>query len=305
MYRLNGQQPAVLIVEDDATVLHTIRDYLGRADFQIYVASSGWDALKQLKNRVFDLVISDVTVQDMDGSSLREKCIMDPNTRDMPFLFLAPKESTDSQVTALRAGVDDIVTKPFDPIVLVARVQAVLERRRSYEEMVRVDPLTRLLNRPAFESELHQELQRIERYGRHGSLLVVDVDDLSKVNQESGGTLGDLLLTCLAGVILTSVRHVDRPGRYRGEKLMIFMPETDAEGARIVAERIQSRLRHIADAIAGHPLTFTSALLAVPEDGTETHTLFQRADDVIEFQKHREKGVIAKWRPEMSHGVSP
>lgn len=291
---MNG---VILIVIDDSALLSSVREYLTRAGFAARTAASGWEALKRVKDGPIDAVISELNMPDMDGCGLRERFLVSPETRDIPFVFLAMESTTEKQVRALRAGVDDLVTKPFDPVILVARVQAVLGRRRAYEEMVRVDPLTRLLNRATAETEITNELFRVNRYGRLGSLVLIDVDGFEKVNAESGTNMGDLMLTCLAGVILTSVRNVDIAARYRGEKFLLYLPETDVEGAAKLARRIQKQLASIADSVAGYSLTFSCGLARTPECGTTLAELVPRLEEALLRAKAEGHGRMALAEP--------
>jgi diguanylate cyclase (GGDEF)-like protein len=293
----SGVEANILIVEDEANTLNIMREYLSRANFRIRTASNGWDAIKRLKDDHIDLVISEMSISDMDGSNLREKCILHPNTRDVPFLFLLDEGQTDRHVRALRSGVDDCITKPFDPVILVARVQAVIERRHSYEEMVRVDPLTRLLNRPSLDKEVREELARLSRYKRHASLVYLEIEDFDKVHTEGGVSMGDLLLTCLAGVILTSVRNMDIVGRYFGETFLLYLPETNARGAEILTTRIQKKMAAIADAIAAYKLTFTSGIVTSPDDGTSLDMLLERVQQAKERANSEQQGSVAHWDP--------
>lgn len=292
------RQRHVLLVEDDANALHLMRDYLSRANFRVRTASDGWEALKRLKDGPVDVVVSEHGVTDMDGARLREKCMMNPVTRDIPFLFLVDGTQVESHVRALRSGVDDCLVKPFDPVILVAHVQAVIERRRSYEEMVRVDPLTRLLNRPALEKDLSEELRRVARYRRTASLVLIDIDSFSDVNAESGVAMGDLLLTCLSGVILTSIRVMDIAGRYQGGQFILFLPETPSDGALILVRRIQEQLRAIANAVAGYSLTFSASLIHLPEDGDTLEVVLPRLEQALQEAKaygNTENGAIFQW----------
>ncbi|HPO14939.1 MAG TPA: diguanylate cyclase [Candidatus Hydrogenedentes bacterium] len=291
----NVNSPAILIVEDDAIALHSMRDYLSRAGFSVRTAANGWDALKRLKELSVDLVIAEQTICENDGCNLREKMMLNPATRDIPFFVVTAQDKVDTVVRALRSGVDDCISKPFDPVILVARVQATLERRRAYEEMVRVDPLTRLLNRRTFEKEVQEELSRVQRYKRNASMILIDVDDFTRVNEESGVSMGDLLLTCLAGVILTSVRVMDIAGRYRGETFFLFLPETDIDGAAILAARIQERMAAIADTVAGFKLTFSCGIVNAPEDGADLPTLAIRSEKCLQHAKERKRGAIIIW----------
>lgn len=283
----------LLLVEDDASILHSAREYLSRAGFSVSVAASGWEALKALKLSPADLIISELLLTDMDGSSLREKCLLNPEVRDVPFLFIVPTEQPDVQVRALRTGVDDVISRPFDPIVLVARAQAVLARRQTYQELVRVDPLTRLLNRQSFDAELDAEISRAQRYGRTGTLVLIDVDSFNKVNEESGVPLGDMMLASLSYVVLSNIRNIDLAGRYRGEKLVLYLPETPIEGAEFLAHRIQERLIHIADTVAGYPLTFTCGIVQAPLNGHSGEQLATLALQVARTSKRQGPGKIS------------
>lgn len=286
------RQGCVLIVEDDPNATNIMRDYLARAHFEVRVASNGWEALKRIREGGVDAVVSEAAVSDMDGASLREKCILSPDSRDVPFLFLLNPKDTDRHVRALRSGVDDCIVKPIDPVVLVARVQAVLERRRAYAEMVRVDPLTRMLNRHTLERELEAELGRVVRYQRHGAALLIDVDHFGEVNQENGVAMGDLLLTCLSGVILTNIRNVDLAGRFRGQEFLLYLPETPLEGAKILAERVQERLKAISDSIAALPLTITCAIALAPTHGTSYGEIIQLLLETVRVGKQQGGGIV-------------
>ena len=289
----------ILIIEDDAVTLHTMRDYLSRAGFRVRTAANGWEAMKRLKERPVDLIISELNISDMDGSSLREKCVMNPQTRDIPFLFLVAEDQTDSQVRALRSGVDDCVTKPFDPVILVARVQAVIERRLSYEEMVRIDPLTRLLNRPTLHRVLREELARARRYERIAAIVILDIDAFQQKNDEGGIAMGDLLLTCLGGIILTTIRTMDIASRYHGEKFLIYLPETLQPGALILTKRIQEQLATIADKIAGYDLTFSAGIVLAPNDGLELDDLLEKLELALSKAKSDGAGSIVTWNPDI------
>lgn len=285
----------ILIVEQDTNTRNLIRDYLGRAHFNVRTAINGWEAIKRLKESAVHLVICRHDSADVDGSGIREKFLLNPETRDIPFLFLVPENQPDEQVRALRSGVDDCIETPFDPVVLVARVQAVIERRESYLRMVRIDPLTRLLNRPTLLNEIREELKRVERYDRLGCLLLLDLDDFTAINAEHGFQMGDLLLTCLSGVILTRMRSVDIAGRLSGQRFLLYLPETDEKGACRLAERIQERLALVGDGIAGIRISFSGGIAGVPDHGKALEPLLSRVEEALKQAKERGKGSVVIW----------
>lgn len=273
---------------------------MARAEFNVRIANSGWDALKQVKETPIDLIVFDAAAAESDGANLREKMMLNPQTRDIPFCYLTPKDRPDILVNALRNGVDECIAKPFDPIVLVARIQAVIERRHAYERMTRIDPLTRLLNRFTLEDEVRCELSRVVRYKRFASIVLIDVDHFANVNNEGGIAMGDLLLTCLSGVILTNVREMDIAGRTHGEAFFVFLPETNVEGAEVFVRRVQSKLNAVADAVAGMPLSFSCGIVGAPEDGMDFETLQQRVEDALKHAKGLGGGAISIWRRDVA-----
>ena len=132
-------------------------------------------------------------------------------------------------------------------------------------------------------------------------MVLIDVDDFSKVNEESGVAMGDLLLTCLAGVILTNVRTVDITGRLHGEQFLLFLPETDIDGARTLAVRMQNQLAAIADSVAAYPLGFTCAMLSVPDHGDDMATILPRIEGTLRHTKKKGRSAVGVW----SSGIAP
>ncbi|MFP4499608.1 MAG: diguanylate cyclase domain-containing protein [Candidatus Hydrogenedentota bacterium] len=287
-----AREVSVLLIDNDAHSRATIREYLARAHFEVRTAMTGWEALKRLNDSPVDLVIASSQMENADGAPVREKFVMHPESREIPFIYLVEKDQPESTVKALRGGVDDIIERPVDPVVLVAHVQATLARREAYLRMVRVDPLTRVLNRPTFLQEMHDELTRAARYQRPGSALYLDMDDFAHINTEFGYEMGDLLLTCVAGVILTKVRNSDIAGRLAGEKFILYLPETSAEGAQRLAERIQERVAAVSDGIVGVQLGFTSVVVDVPAGGFEAKALLDQCAVTMKTAKAGQRGGI-------------
>ncbi len=295
----NENSVSILVVEDDANMLNIIRDYLSRAGFAVHSAGNGWEALKRIKEGPVDAIIADLDIAETDGASLREKMLLNPATRDIPFFYLTPENKTDVLVEALRSGVDDCISKPFDPVVLTTRVQAVLARRGALEQLVRLDPMTHLLNRSTLMKDLRQELDRVARYRRPATMILMDLSDFVRSNAENGASMGDLLLTCLAGIIINGMRSMDIAGRYRGECFLIFLPETDENGAEALVKRIQEKITLVADAVAGLSLTFSCGMVSAPKDGAEMDVLLSRLEHAMRHAAQHQKGAICVWCPDI------
>jgi diguanylate cyclase (GGDEF)-like protein len=102
-----------------------------------------------------------------------------------------------------------------------------------------VDPLTAVLNRQALIGRIESELERARRYGRPLSLVLVDLDHFKRVNDTHGHSAGDTVLREFAKVLQANVRAVDIVGRYGGEEFMLVLPETDADAAATMAEKLR------------------------------------------------------------------
>ena len=142
-------RPAVLLVDDDPTLLSVLGRRVGRAGFDARTASSGRAALEQLQHSWPALLVVDLMMPGMDGFEL---CRRVKQIADLPIIVLSAVEDAAAKVSALELYAEDYVTKPFDPDELVARIQRVLRRaaigspRISFDQGdVEVDLATRLV----------------------------------------------------------------------------------------------------------------------------------------------------------------
>jgi diguanylate cyclase (GGDEF)-like protein len=113
------------------------------------------------------------------------------------------------------------------------------EANTKLEELVNVDSLTGINNRRSMDRILEHEYKRAQRYKRHLSLLMLDIDLFKKVNDTFGHQQGDFILKELSAIVGNVLRDTDMLVRYGGEEFLIMLPETKLYSARITAERIR------------------------------------------------------------------
>ncbi len=126
------ERSKVLIIEDEKKISEIVKSYLERDGFEVTVAATGSDALKEMKNK-FDLAILDLKLPDMEGEMV---CKSISEISEMPVIMLTAKSSEEDRIKGLCMGADDYVVKPFSVRELVARVQAHLRRAKKDERKI-------------------------------------------------------------------------------------------------------------------------------------------------------------------------
>ncbi len=119
------------------------------------------------------------------------------------------------------------------------------ELKRRYEELSIIDELTQLHNRRFFFPETRAALAQAMRYKKDFSLLMMDVDYFKLVNDRYGHSVGDDVLRDIAAAIKTEAREVDILARCGGEEFILALPETDEQGAEVMAERIRNKIKSL------------------------------------------------------------
>lgn len=151
----------IMIVDDESEMRKMIGTFLKAAEFEVYEARDGLEALKNLKKFKLDLIIIDVMMPFMDGFTLAKETKTD---YDIPFIFLSAKGEEWDKVNGLKLGADDYIVKPFLPNELIARIEVVLRRTgkiNNENKKIRIGPLT--LNKAAYEFQLMDQPLNLTR----------------------------------------------------------------------------------------------------------------------------------------------
>lgn len=158
-------------------------------------------------------------------------------------------------------------------------------------DLAQMDGLTGLHNRRSFDERLGGELERSARYGHGFALLMFDVDHFKRVNDSHGHQAGDAVLQFLADLLLRQARsRVDLAARFGGEEFVVLLPETGADGALLVAERIRTELESAAIAIpAGTTIGVTASIgiCCYPDSGDSVAKLVENADRALYAAKQQ------------------
>jgi diguanylate cyclase (GGDEF)-like protein/PAS domain S-box-containing protein len=139
-----------------------------------------------------------------------------------------------------------------EKMAILASMRSIKERKAAEEELAevyrkleilsRTDPLTGLANRRALIDNLNYEKFRYERSNETFSIIISDIDNYKFINDNFGHNAGDFILKEISKIMQQKLRKQDIVGRWGGDEFLLILPQTDAEGARILANIIRERI---------------------------------------------------------------
>jgi len=179
------------------------------------------------------------------------------------------------------------------------RTAELSEANEKLTQAARIDHLTGLLNRRGFNEEAEAESFRAYRSGRQFSVILADVDHFKQVNDEHGHACGDYMLKRVADILGARTRDVDRIARWGGEEFILMLPETDAQGAAILGEKLRDAIADNRFEYEGHRLSITMTFgIAEHRKGEPLETCIARADTALYQGKERgrNKVMVGKYR---------
>jgi DNA-binding response OmpR family regulator len=145
-------RPKILLVDDEVSITSTLTVFLNLSGFEVQVAHDGEEALHRVENEVFDLIILDILMPQLDGRETLRRMRRDNNWT--PVILLTQIDGTPERIMALEEGADDYLNKPFEPQELVVRIRVILRRTRQGSRS------TQMVRRLASESLVLDRLSR-------------------------------------------------------------------------------------------------------------------------------------------------
>ncbi|MDO5765244.1 MAG: sensor domain-containing diguanylate cyclase [Elusimicrobiales bacterium] len=169
------------------------------------------------------------------------------------------------------------------------------------QELSNYDELTKLPVRRYFNEKFAEELYRSKRFDLTLSLIIMDIDWFKQINDGYGHQIGDWALKEVSSVIRNSLRQTDVPCRFGGDEMIIMLPRTNGEEAKIIARRLQERIHAITlpDRYTdGEPvhLSISQGISSYPQDGLTPEVLLEKADKALYVVKQNGRGAFAVYR---------
>jgi diguanylate cyclase (GGDEF)-like protein len=177
------------------------------------------------------------------------------------------------------------------------QVAIAIDRARQFASEARTDHLTGLANRREFERVMEREVALADRHKRRLSLMMIDLDNLKRINDKLGHSAGDGALKLVAQQLLRVVRASDVCARLGGDEFGVAMPETDLDRARDVAIRLRRAVDHAALSMRAPEHIDVSVGIAAWRPGQDWQSVYQAADEDLYEDKRRRK-TVRRWQQE-------
>lgn len=281
----------ILMVDDVATNLICAAEVL-KSSYDITMARSGKEALLLLKGMTPDLILLDINMPEMNGYQVMEKLKENPDTSEIPVVFLTAELDQESEVKGLKMGAMDFLRKPFEPEVMKSRIDNILQitdQKKELQSIAQKDSLTDLLNRRYLEGILEQAGEEDRGY-----FLLLDLDNFKKVNDSFGHMVGDQVLVKFARVMKEEITDSDCVCRLGGDEFAVYLPgEYDQDKIKSIARRliagIEFEVNDLISDACDFKLSVSVGIAEKPHDGKNFDELYGAADKALYHVKQNGK----------------
>ncbi len=235
-----------LVIDDDPSIHRQVEEALcPQIVDEVLSDGSSSDGIRMALADPPDVILLDVNIPVMDGFKVCQLLKENLSTRDVPIIFITVDKNVVHLARALDCGAADWITKPVNPIELKARVRVVLREKAMVDllkEQARLDALTGLHNRAAFDDALVAAAAAWDRTRTPVSLMLLDVDHFKQVNDDHGHGVGDELLRAVGIAIRKCCRPYDTPCRFGGDEFAVILNQSEGDAALCAATRLRETL---------------------------------------------------------------
>ena len=294
------KKETLLIVDDSKFQRVVIRQSLGE-HFNFAEAVSGEECLQIMEKEsdAIDLVLLDLVMPGIDGFEvLRRRQDME-GFKDTPVIVLTNTESVSSQSEAFALGADEFIIKPVDARIALSRINNTLgvkrrlqssrDEQKAWKTKSQIDEMTSLFNKMTVEKLITETLTEHED-GLH-VLMMIDIDNFKSVNDVYGHTMGDHVISVIAGVISSQFRSTDYVGRVGGDEFTVLMGDIPSkEIALLKAENLVSLVKYKENLSIPENISIS---VGMAFSGPEDHCyddLAAKADQALYVSKKSGKG---------------
>ncbi len=282
----------VLVVDDEEEILKSIARDLRRTA-PVTTFTDPTEALKSFEDLEYAAVISDLKMPEMNGLEFLKECArIRPAAQRILLTAYVDLASLPESINIAKLNL--LLTKPWESDELRIAVESALRNNEILRENAELrkialtDGLTGISNHRYFWERLESEFSRAQRYGRPLSLIMCDIDDFKKFNDEFGHQKGDSVLREVAQCLDRNKRSMDTVARYGGEEFAVILPEvTRPQGIEIAK-------RYLATTESSTGVGISLGVAAYPDDAKSSTELVQAADfAMLRAKKNGKRQVVS------------
>lgn len=281
----------ILIVDDVTTNLKLAAEVL-QETYKLSMAKSGQQAIQFLEKAKPDLILLDIRMPEMDGYQTLEIIKANPATANIPVVFLTVDDQRESEIKGLKMGAMDFILKPFEPEVMLSRIDKILQiedLRKNLSISARKDVLTGLWNRKHLEDEVERYL---DENGQKAVFMIMDIDNFKQVNDTHGHIMGDAVLECIGNILKNSVGPRDIAARIGGDEFAVFLKgdysdEEIKEYCKMLFAQVENEMEEIVG--SKDVVTMSIGVSQVPVDAYDFLGLYSKADKALYYVKQNGK----------------
>lgn len=268
----------VLLADSDSERMRQLEGWLIKWGYEVTPSRNGVDAWTKIESeRKPVLAVLAWRMEGMLGIDVCRRLRLHPDLPSAYVLLLVDARGQEDLFDGLNAGADDFLFAPLDSIETRARIRTgarVIETEQALkasQDALRIqstrDAITGSWNHASILEVLQKERDRARRKSGSVGVVLADLDEFRKVNENLGHPVGDEVLREAARRMNSSVRPYDSVGRYGGEEFLIVLPGSDGLGALTVAERIRESFANRPVLTSAGPVPVTLSLGVAAEGG--------------------------------------
>ncbi|GAB4164864.1 MAG: hypothetical protein Kow00107_11000 [Planctomycetota bacterium] len=276
--------PRVLVVDDDPHFLKLVKKNLENHGISVGIARNAEEAREEVKKNRPELIISDMMMPGTRGDELCRELQDDPDTAEIPFVFVSAVRDAKVRIQSFSAGAIDYLVKPINMEELAAKVLAMVRKSRTTRIIMLTDALTGAKNRWYFEEELPRLIQQARRGKWPLTLVIIDLNDFKEINDTYSHMFGDKVLSAVTRTLRELFRSSDVIIRYGGDEFVLALPETSSEDAVVPMNRLFEHFRSFTcetDEGEKVDIRIAAGVASFPEDGQDLASVFNAADQAL------------------------
>ena len=238
---INYGDEFVLVADDEESVREPVVAMLEQLGFKVDSAANSEEVLEMLTKKPYTFLLTDIRMPGIDGLELIKRS--KKSHPEICAIAMTGYSREFNYVEVINAGATDFVNKPFGIEELEAKIKRAIIERNIRQELQRLsitDSLTGLYNQRHFYARLNEEIARAKRQKHNLALILLDLDDFKRYNDNYGHLAGDELLQKVGKVMNRNVREgVDSGFRYGGDEFAVVLIDANELVAKMMSDRIE------------------------------------------------------------------